>query len=316
MRNMPFVTVMAREAPVLVVVTWEKTVSASQTTTQKAIADEVNPGQWKVLKPRKGLQMIDFARLWQFRELLGMLALRDVKVRYKQTALGAAWAIIQPVTMMVVMSLFFGRFAKMNEQVGSVPYPIFLYAALLPWTFFASSVTASTNSMVVNSRMLTKIFFPRLIVPFAATGTPLVDYAMAFIVLLALMVWYSVSLSWQLLLLPALVGLTIISAMGVGLILAAVTVRFRDFRYLVPFMIQVWFFITPVIYPNKMVPENWQWLIQLNPMCGIIEAFRASVLGTAINWSSLGMSTVVALVGMAIGLLYFNQAQRKFADVI
>lgn len=294
----------------------EEIVSVSSTTSQQAIHDQVEAGKWKVLKPRKGWQMIPFARLWQFRELLGMLALRDVKVRYKQTLLGATWAIIQPVTMMVVMSLFFGRFANMADNVGNVPYPVFLYAALLPWTFFTGSVTASANSMVANSGMLRKIYFPRLIMPIAATGTPLVDYAMAFVVLMGLMAWYSVALSWQLLLLPLLVVLTVICALGVGLILAAVTVRFRDFRYLVPFMIQVWFFATPVIYPNNMVPERWQWLIQLNPMGGIISAFRSSILNQPVDWSHLGTSAAIAVIGLLIGLTYFNQAERKFADVV
>ena len=290
--------------------------SASPTTSQKAIEEQVQVGKWKVLKPRSGWQMIDFRQLWQFRELLGMLALRDVKVRYKQTILGASWAIIQPVTMMVVMSLFFGRFANMDDHVGNVPYPIFLYAALLPWTFFASAVISSTNSMVANSPMLRKIYFPRLIMPLSATGTPLVDYLMAFVVLLGLMVWYSVSVSWQLALLPILVVLTVTCALGVGLILAAVTVRYRDFRYLVPFMIQIWFFSTPVIYPNSMVPERWQWVIQLNPMSGIISAFRACILNTPIGWEQLGLSTLIAVTSLIVGLFYFNQAQRDFADLV
>ncbi len=271
---------------------------------------------WKVLKPRKGWQMIDFGRLWQFRELMGMLALRDIKVRYKQAALGAAWALIQPLTMMVVMSLFFGRFAQMDQKVGSVPYPIFLYAALLPWTFFASSITASANSLVANAGMLRKIYFPRLIMPLSATGTPLVDYAMAFIILLGLMGWYGVVPTAAFLLLPVLVGLTIMAALGMGLILSAVTVKYRDFRYVVPFMLQVWFFVTPVIYPNTMVPERWQWALSLNPMGGTIEAFRASILGTPIPWASLGISASVAVVSLLVGLIYFNQAERHFADVV
>lgn len=294
----------------------EDQVSASPTTSQQAIDDQVKAGPWKVLKPRNGWQMIPFARLWQFRELLGMLAMRDVKVRYKQTLLGAAWAIIQPVTMMVVMSLFFGRFANMDQYVGKVPYPVFLYAALLPWTFFTGSVTAASNSMIANSGMLRKIYFPRLIMPIAATGTPLVDYAMAFFVLMGLMAWYHVALSWQLLLLPVLVLLTVICALGVGLILAAVTVRFRDFRYLVPFMIQVWFFATPVIYPNRLVPERWQWVIHLNPMGGMISAFRSSILNEQIDWQHLGLSALIAVIGLMVGLTYFNQAERKFADVV
>ena len=292
--------------------------SSSPTTSQQDINDQLDAtaGTWKVLKPRSGWQMIDFPRMWQFRELLGMLAMRDVKVRYKQTVLGATWAIIQPVVMMIVMSLFFGRFAKMDQQVGDVPYPVFLYAALLPWTFFASAVSASTNSMISNAAMLRKIYFPRLIMPIAATGTPLVDYAMAFLVLLALMLWYGVTLNIQMLLLPVLVLLTVISALGVGLLLAAVTVRYRDFRYVVPFMIQIWFFATPVIYPNTMVPQNWQWILPLNPMGGTIGAFRACILNQAIDWQALAVSSVIALVSLFIGLVYFNQAQRQFADVV
>jgi lipopolysaccharide transport system permease protein len=270
----------------------------------------------RVLRPRRGWEFSDLAKLWQFRELALCLAMRDIKVRYKQTALGALWAVIQPFTMMVVMSVFFGRLINLEAKTDGIPYPIFFYAGMLPWTFFAAAVHGSTNSLVANSHMLRKIYFPRLILPLSAVGAPLVDYAVAFSVLAGLMIWYGIAVTAWLAWLPLLVALTIIAALGVGVLLSAMTVKFRDFRYVVTFLIQVWFFITPVIYPTSIVGDRWRWLLQLNPMGGTIEAFRACVLGRPIDFPALLMSASVSFLCLLTGLLYFNHTERRFADVV
>lgn len=271
-----------------------------------------------VLRPRKGWQAIDFMTIWRYRELLAFLALRDIKVRYKQTALGALWAVIQPFVLMVVLSIFFGRVIDidMEDKTSGIPYPIFLYAGLLPWIFFAATVTASTSSLVSNAHMLRKVFFPRLIVPLSSVGAPLVDYLVAFGVLLGLMVWYGVMPTVQLFLLPLFMLVTIIAALGVGIGLSGLTVSFRDFRYVVPFMIQVWFFVTPVIWPVTIVDQRYHWLLRLNPMGGTIEAFRAAVLGTPIDVLALGISAAMAILSLVVGLGYFGCAEKRFADVV
>lgn len=271
-----------------------------------------------VLRPRKGWQAIELMTIWRYRELLVFLALRDIKVRYKQTALGALWAVIQPFVLMVVLSIFFGRVIDINmeDKTSGIPYPIFLYAGLLPWTFFAATVTASTSSLVSNAHMLRKVFFPRLIVPLSSVGAPLVDYVVASGVLLGLMGWYGVMPTAQLLLLPVFVLVTIVAALGVGIGLSGLTVRFRDFRYVVPFMIQVWFFVTPVIWPVTIVDHRYHWLLRLNPMGGTIEAIRSAVMGTPIDVSALGLSAGAAILSLVVGLIYFGFAQKRFADVV
>lgn len=270
------------------------------------------------LRPRRGMQSIELAKLWRFRELLWFLALRDIKVRYKQTALGALWAVVQPFVMMVVLSTFLGRVIDINmeDKTSGVPYPIFLYAGLLPWTFFAAAVTASTNSLVSNAHMLRKAYFPRLLMPLSSIGVPLIDYAVSFSVLLGLMGWYHVMPTSSLLLLPVLVLISVVATLGVGVALSGLTVSYRDFRYVVPFMLQVWFFATPVIWPVTIVSEKYHWFLRLNPMGGTIEAFRASVLGTPIDYGALGISAAVAVLTLVVGLAYFSVAEKKFADVV
>lgn len=271
-----------------------------------------------VLRPGRGWQVIQLAKLWRFRELLAFLAWRDIKVRYKQTSLGALWAVLQPFVMMVVLSTFFGRVIDINmeDKTSGIPYPIFLYAGLLPWTFFSAAVTASTNSLVSNANMLRKIYFPRLIMPLSSVGAPLMDYIVAFGVLIGLMGWYGVVPTTQLLLLPLFMLVTIVAALGVGIGLSGLTVSYRDFRYVVPFMLQVWFFVTPVIWPVTIVSEQIHWLLRLNPMGGTIEAFRAAVLGTPIDVGALLISTTVSFLILLIGLVYFGYAERRFADVV
>lgn len=268
-----------------------------------------------VIEPRRGWQAVGLGKLWAHRDLLYFLAARDIQVRYKQTALGAFWAVLQPFVMMVVLSVFFGRVFDMSQKT-SVPYPVFVYAGLLPWMFFAAAVTASTNSLVTNANMLRKVYFPRIAVPVAAVGAPLLDYAVSFSVLLGLMGWYGVVPTGQLLVLPVCVLITVVAALGVGVLLSGLTVSYRDFRYVVPFMIQVWFFVTPVIWPVSVVPERYHWLLRLNPMGGTIEAFRASVLGEVIDYGALGVSASVAVVSLVVGLVYFARVERRFADVV
>ena len=264
-----------------------------------------------VLRARRGWQPVALANLWRYRELLGFLSLRDIQVRYKQTVLGAAWAVLQPVAMMVALTAL-----RTIMGMGGATVPVLIFAALLPWTFFAASVTASTNSLVANSHMLRKIYFPRLIIPLAAVGAPLLDYGVAFVVLAAMMWWFQVAFTWQLLLLPLLVVTTIVAALGVGVMLSALTVKYRDFRYVVTLLIQVWFFATPVIYCVAEIPEPYRWLMMLNPMGGTIAAFRAAVMGTPIDLVAWAVSAQVALLCLLLGVIYFGRAERQFADVV
>ena len=267
-----------------------------------------------VIRPRSGWIAIDWRELWDARELLYYLILRDVSVRYKQTVLGVAWAVLQPVVSMLIFTIIFGRLAKMPS--GDQPYAIFVYAGLLPWMFFSNAVTAASQSLVNQQSLLTKIYLPRLFVPAAAVGGGLIDLAVSFVVFAGLMLFYRVAPGWGVLALPALVLLTVVAAMGVGLALAAVTVTYRDFRYVIPFMVQAWLYLSPVIYPVSMVPPQWQWLLALNPMAGIIDAFRASLLGQAWNFTTLGVSTLSACLLLVLGLFYFRKTERRFADVV
>jgi lipopolysaccharide transport system permease protein len=267
-----------------------------------------------VIEPKKGWIGIDFKELWRYRELLYFLTWRDIKIRYKQTALGALWAIIQPTFTMLVFTLFFGRLAKMPSD--GIPYPIFVYTGLLPWTYFANAVAKVGNSLVGERNLITKVYFPRLIIPMGSSIAGLVDLAIGMSVLGALMVYYSFAPSIGLLLFPVLVFFTLLLAVGVGLWLSALNVQFRDIKYVIPFMIQIWLFCTPVIYPTSLL-KNYAWIMTLNPMGGLIGAYRACVLGhMPINWGALAISggfTIVIFIG---GTLYFRRMERTFADVV
>ena len=267
-----------------------------------------------VIEPPRGWRPIGFAELWRYRELLWVLVERDIKVRYKQTALGFAWAIIQPVMLMLVFSIFFGRLAKMPAD--GLPYPIFVYAGLLPWTFFANAITSSAGSLVSSSNLVSKVYFPRLIIPLASAGSGLADFAVAAVVLLVMMLWYGIGWSLNLLLAPLLIAGTVFIALGVGIALAALTVAYRDFRYVVPFLVQVWMFATPVVYPASLVPTEWRWLLFLNPMAGFIEGFRAAFLGRPFDWTAIAISLAVAAVLFLLGAAYFEKVERRFADII
>jgi lipopolysaccharide transport system permease protein len=270
--------------------------------------------QVTVIEPQSGWRLVDWKELWAYRELLYVLTMRDIKVRYKQTVLGFAWAIIQPLMMMVVFSVFFGRLAQMPSD--GFPYPIFVYAALLPWTFFANSITSSANSLVGSANLVSKVYFPRLIIPLSSVGSGLVDFAIASGILLLLMIYYGVGWTSNLFLVPILVIAAAFTALGVGTFLAALNVAYRDFRYVVPFLVQFWMFATPVVYPASLVPREWQWALYLNPMAGVIEGFRSAFLGRPFDVPGIVLSLAIAGILFAAGTAYFGKVERRFADII
>jgi len=268
-----------------------------------------------LIEPKTGWVPVDFREIWNYRELLYFLTKRDIKVRYKQTVLGGLWAIIQPAFTMLVFTLFFGRLAKMPSD--GLPYPIFVYAGLLPWTYFANAVSASGNSLVGSANLITKVYFPRIVVPGSAALAGLLDFFIALFVLAALMIWYQFLPGPAILLFPFLVALTFLCAVGVGLWLSALNVQYRDIRYAIPFLIQVWMFVSPVIYPVSLVQGKYQWLLALNPMGGVIHAYRACLLGhQPIDWGLLGLSTLIIVALFIGGLYYFRRMEKVFADVV
>ncbi|MBI5492383.1 MAG: ABC transporter permease [Deltaproteobacteria bacterium] len=268
-----------------------------------------------VIEPKKGWIPVNVREVWRFRELLYFLAWRDVKVKYKQTFIGIAWAVLQPVLAMLIFSVIFGRFANMPSD--GAPYPIFVFIGLLPWTYFASVLGQSTNSLVAGSNLLSKVYFPRLIIPLSSAITALIDLFFASLVLGAMMVYYKVGISFGIVLVPILVFITMINALGFGIWLSALNVRYRDIQYAVPFLIQVWMFATPVIYPRNLLGEKWGWVLLLNPMGGVIEAFRPALLGNAgIPWAGLLVSSAIGAAIFIGGVFYFRRVERYFADVI
>jgi lipopolysaccharide transport system permease protein len=267
------------------------------------------------IRPGKSWAVVDFRELWVHRELFYFLVWRDLKVRYKQTVLGVAWAIIQPLFTMLIFTLFFGRLAGVPSD--GVPYPVFVYAGLLLWTFFSNAVTASGNSLVGNSNLLSKVYFPRLFIPSATVGAALVDLSIAFVILVGLMIYYSVAVTWTILMLPVLVLLTTLLAVAIGTWLAALNVKYRDIRFALPFLIQVWMFVSPIIYPPSFVPEKWRWLLALNPLTGIIDSFRVSLFGhQQFNWGMLAVSTVMTLALLAYSAYVFWRMEENFADIV
>jgi len=301
-----------------------------------------------VVKPVSGWGLIDVREVWRFRELLFFFTWRDVVVRYKQTLLGAAWAIIQPVMMMAVFTVFLGRMAKVGS--GEMAYPVFVYAGLLPWTFFATAITRAGNSVIASKNIVTMVYFPRLVFPVASVGAAAVDFALAFGVLVVLMFWYGIPPGLSMLLVPFLLVLTALAALAVGTALAALNVAFRDFKYVIPFLVQIWMFATPTVYmdvradadpapkpaatlstapaetpgagdadderPTSVVPAWVKVLLRANPMTGLIAFFRAATLGGVLPWKELGYSTAVVLVAFVGGLLYFRRVEVTFADII
>lgn len=267
------------------------------------------------IKPSSGWVSLKLGELWQYRELLYFLIWRDVKVRYKQTALGAAWAIIQPFLTMVVFSLFFGKLGKMTSD--GIPYPIFSFAALVPWTFFANGLNQASNSLVGSSNLIKKVYFPRLAVPIATVLSGVVDFGLSFVVLLAMMVYYHIIPTANVVWLPLFLILTLITSLGVSLWFSALNVEFRDVRYVVPFIVQFWLFASPIAYSSRLLPEPWRTLYGLNPMVGVVEGFRWALLGTDTRpGPMIAVSSVVALLILIAGAYYFRRMERTFADLV
>ena len=266
------------------------------------------------IRSAPSLLSVDLKQLWAYRELLYFLIWRDLKVRYKQTALGAAWAIIQPFFTMIIFTLFFGNLAHVPSD--NIPYPVFVYAGLLIWTFFSNAVSNSGNSLVGNQNILTKVYFPRVIIPTATVGAGLVDFVIAFVILIGMMLYYHVSVTWTVLLVPVLVLFTTLVSLAVGLWVSALNVKYRDVRFALPFLIQIWMFLSPVIYPSSFVPASWRWLLMLNPLTGLIDNFRAVLFAQTINWTSLSLSVGITLVLVIYAAYLFKQMERTFADIV
>ena len=253
--------------------------------------------------------------LWRYRELFYFLAWRDVKIRYKQTVLGIAWAVIQPLMTMVIFTVLFGKLGNMPSD--GMPYPLFYFGALLPWTYFSATLSNSGNSLVANANLLTKVYFPRVILPTSAAVSGLVDFAVGSVLLFAIMGYYRIVPGWTLLLWLPLIVLLFALALGVSMILAALNVRYRDVKYTLPFLIQLWLFVTPVIYPTSLIPERYRLYVALNPLTGIIDAFRASLVPTKqVDWQLLWISSVVTLAVCAAAVVYFKKTERAFADIV
>ena len=275
---------------------------------------DFHPPRRALIKSEAAGVQLNLAELWYFRELLYFLTLRDVKVRYKQTVMGLAWVIIQPLGTMLIFTLVFNRFVRLDA--GPLPYPLFALSGLLLWLFFANAVTNSTYSLVSNSNLITKVYFPRMFIPAASVGAGLVDLGVAFFLLLAMCFYYGVSLSLHTLLLPLIILLMALLALSVGLLSAALTVKYRDLRHALPFIIQLWMFASPVIYPANVVPEKWKWLLTVNPVAGIIEGFRASLTGQPFNWFHLSVSVAITFVLLGISVYVFRRFEDTFADVV
>lgn len=279
------------------------------------MADSVEASFKIRIEPIVGWRALQLRELWDYRELLYFLTWRDIKVRYKQTLLGAAWAIIQPVFTMVVFSLFFGKLGQIPSD--GLPYPIFTFTALIPWTLFAHALSESSNSLVANKNLITKVYFPRLVVPLSAILAGLVDFSIAFVVLLLMMFYFKIIPTLAIVTIPLFVLLAVLTALAIGLWLSALNVQFRDVRYTIPFMTQFWMFATPIAYPSSLVPEAWRPLYGLNPMAGVVEGFRWALLGKASPPGlMLAVSVVVVVLLLISGPFYFRRMEKTFADVV
>ena len=280
----------------------------------RADAAPVHAAPRVLIKSEESGVQLNLGDWWAYRELLYFLTLRDVKVRYKQTALGAAWVIVQPLFMMLIVTLVFNRFARLGA--GELPYPLFAYAGLLIWVFFSNAVVNGTNSLTANTNLITKVYFPRIFIPAAAVGAGLVDLFIASLVLAALAVYYGVGFHAGLLLLPFFVLLATLLALGAGVLVSALTVKYRDLRHALPFVIQFWMFATPVIYPASIVPESWRWLLVANPLAGILEGFRSALTGRAFDWPAIAVAALMTMVLLVVSVYVFRRTEDTFADVI
>ena len=279
------------------------------------VASQVASTPVVILEPSRGWVSLQLRALWEYRELLYFLAWRDFKVRYKQTALGAAWAVIQPFGTMVVFSVFFGHLGKIPSD--GLPYPVFAYCALLPWSLFAHALGESSNSLVGNQSLITKVYFPRLIIPIAPFFVGLVDFGIAFVVLIGMMLFYGIVPGIAVVTLPLFMLLALLAALAVGMWLSALNVKYRDVRYAIPFLTQLWFFATPVAYPSSLLPEPWRSIYGLNPMAGVVEGFRWALLGrTSAPGSIIAVSVLAVLLLLLGGLFYFTRMEKTFADIV
>ena len=267
------------------------------------------------IEPAHGWSSLSLGELWQYRELLYFLTWRDIKVRYKQTVLGAAWAIIQPFFLMVVFSLFFGRLARVPSD--GIPYPVFTFCALLPWQLFSHALTESSNSVVGNQNLITKVYFPRLVIPIAAVLGGTVDFVIAFVMLLLMMLYYGITPGWEIVTLPGFILLALLTALGVGLWLSALNAQYRDVRHTMNFLVQLWLVATPVAYPSSLVPEKWRGLYGLNPMAGVVEGFRWALLGKSDRPGLMLWVSIAVVISLVVGgLYYFRRMEQQFADVV
>jgi lipopolysaccharide transport system permease protein len=268
-----------------------------------------------VIRPSSGLLDLDLGAVWRYRELLYFLVWREIKIRYKQSVLGAGWAIIQPVFAVLIFTVIFGKFAKIPSD--GLPYPLFAFSAILPWSYFSEAFRRSAVGLVADSELVRKIYFPRLIIPLAMVATPLVDFMISFVVFLGLMAFYGIAPSLNMLFLPLLLLIAMLLALAVGLWLGPLNVRYRDIMYTLPFLIQIWMYASPIIYPLSMVPEQWRALYSLNPMVGVIEGFRWALAGKASpDFVAMGMSAILIVLLLLGGLVYFKKHEQTFADVI
>jgi lipopolysaccharide transport system permease protein len=258
--------------------------------------------------------VVDLKSLWAYRDLFYFLTWRDLKVRYKQTILGVAWAVIQPLFTMIIFTIFFGKLAKLPSD--GIPYPLFACAAILPWTFFSNAVTNSGASLVGSANLITKVYFPRIFIPASAVAAGLMDLMIALGILIILMAYYGVGMTWSLLMAPALIILTTLLAVAVGMWMSALNVKYRDIRYALPFAIQLTMFVTPIIYPVSLVPSKWRWLLTLNPLAGIIEGYRSAFFGRPFDWQMLAISAAITFALLLYAAYYFKQVERRFADIV
>lgn len=281
------------------------------------MSETASPSGTRITRIRRltGIQLLDLGELGRYRDLFAFLVIRDVKVKYKQTVLGGLWAVIQPFFMMVVFTIFFGKLAGIPSN--GIPYPIFNYTAMIAWTYFSTSISASANSIVGSGSLISKVYFPRIIIPMTPVIAGLLDFALAFLVLLGMMLYYHLYPNILVLALPGLVLLMMLTASGVGMLLAALNAKYRDIRYTIPFLVQFWMFATPIVYPASMIPERYRMIYALNPMTGVVEGFRSALLGvTAFPTDMVLLSAVVSLGLFITGLVYFKQVERHFADII
>ena len=267
-----------------------------------------------VIEPRRGSLALNLNDLWQYRDLLYILTLRDIKVRYKQTYLGILWAVIQPLFMMIIFTAFFGRLAGIPSD--GIPYPLFVYAGLLPWIFFSNALNSSGNSLVGNSSLITKVYFPRMIIPISAVASGLIDVLISFGLLLLLMLYYGIGFSPNIMMLPILTLLTALLATAIGMWMSALNVKYRDVRYALPFLIQLWMFATPIIYPSSLVPDKWRWWLKINPLTGLIEAYRSAIFGKPFDLTGLGISIFIISIVLVCSAYTFRHMERSFADIV